>query len=66
MGTEINFILGKNGGQMPSSLGCRSIVVVERDTKYLQFTKFLKFDNFNSKARLGCLNGFMALTALYQ
>ena len=27
--------------------------------------KFLKFDNFNSKARLGCFNGFMAPIALY-
>ena len=25
--TEINFVLGKNGGYMPSSLGGRSIVV---------------------------------------
>ena len=26
----------------------------------------LKFDNFDSKARLSCLNGFMVLIALYQ
>ena len=28
MRTEINFVLGKNGGHGPSSLGGRSIVVV--------------------------------------
>ena len=27
MWMEINFLLGKNGGQMPSILGCRSIVI---------------------------------------
>ena len=26
--TEINYVLGKNGGRKPSGLGCRSIVVV--------------------------------------
>ena len=30
----------------------------------LQFAKFLKFDNFNSKAWLGCLNECMALIAI--
>ena len=30
------------------------------------FSKFLKFNNFNSKARLGCLNGLIALIASYQ
>ena len=28
--------------------------------------KILKFDNFNSKACLSCLNGFMMLIASYQ
>ena len=50
---------------MPSSLGGRSTVVV-RQMKILQFSKFLKFDNFNSKACLVCLNGFMVLIASYQ
>ena len=30
MWTEINFVLGKNGGYRPSSLGCRSIDVVRQ------------------------------------
>ena len=62
---------------MPSSLSGRLIVVVrqagkqtsrqaDRQMKYLQLTKYLKFDNFNSKAFLGCLNGFMAPIASYQ
>ena len=40
--TEINFALGKNRGQKPSDLGCRSMVVVMQvvsKTKYLQFMK---------------------------
>ena len=48
MWKEINFVLRKNGGHMPSSLGGRLIVEVRqtgRQTKYLQFTKFLKFNN---------------------
>ena len=28
--TEINFVLGKNGGHTPSSLGGRSIVVIRQ------------------------------------
>ena len=51
---------------MPSSLGSRSFIVVGRQTKILQLAKFLKFEDFNLKARLGCLNGFMALVALYE
>ena len=69
---EINFLLGKNGGQMPSILGCRSIVIgrqaggqAGRQTKSLQFTKVLKFENFNSKVCLGCLNEFMMPIASY-
>ena len=30
MRTEINFVLGKNGGYMPSSLGGRSFIVVRQ------------------------------------
>ena len=87
---RINFVLGKNGGCMPSSLGARSIVVIRhagtqacihvgryagRHTRthtrtqadeILAIYKILKFDNFNSKARLGCLNGFMVPIASYQ
>ena len=37
-----------------------------RQTKILQLAKILKFGNFNLKARLGCLNGFMVLVALYE
>ena len=37
-----------------------------RQTKILQLAKILKFGNFNIKAGLGCLNGFMALVALYE
>ena len=65
MRAEINFVLGKNEGYMPSSLGGRSFIVV-RQTKILQLAKILQFDNFNLKARLGCLNGFMALVASYE
>ena len=63
---EINFVLGKNGGYMPSSLGSRSFIVVRQAEKILQLAKILKFGNFNLKARLGCLNGFMALVASYE
>ena len=51
---------------MPSSLGGRSFIVVSKQMKILQLAKFLKFGNFNLKARLGFLNGFMALVALYE
>ena len=35
MAMEINFILGKNGGYIPSSLGGRLIVVVRQADEYL-------------------------------
>ena len=66
MRTEINFVLGKNGGYTPSSLGGRSFIVVRQADENLALAKFLKFGNFNEKARLGCLNGFMALVASYE
>ena len=66
MRTEINFILGKNGGHRPSSLGGRLILVVRQADKNLAVSKILKFGKLNLKARLGCLNGFMALMASYQ
>ena len=61
MRTEISFVPGKNGGYIarPSSLGCRSIVVVRQADDLLAVYKILTFDDFNSKARLGCLNVFM-------
>ena len=37
-----------------------------RQIKILQLEKVLKFGNFNLKAHLGCLNGFMVLIALFQ
>ena len=37
--TEINFILGKNGGYMASNLGGRSIVVVRQADEYLALSK---------------------------
>ena len=51
---------------MTSNLGSRSILVVRQANEILQLAKILKFGNFNFKARLGCLNGLMALIALYQ
>ena len=59
----------KNGGYMPNTLGGRLVVGQaggQVADKILQFAKFLKFDNFNSKAHLGCLNGFRVLIASYQ
>ena len=55
--TEITFMIVKAVGRLLWS---------GRQTKILQFAKFLKFDNFNSKACLGCLNEFMAPIAMYQ
>ena len=65
MRTEINFVPGKNGGYMPSSLGGRSIIVVRQADANLAVSKNFKFGDYNLKACLGCLNGFMALIALY-
>ena len=50
---------------MPSSLSSR-LIVVERQAGWqaneiLAVCKFLKLRNFNSKACLGCLNGFVML-----
>ena len=42
--TEINIVLGKNGGYMPSSLGSRLISVGRKAVRQI----FLRFDNFNS------------------
>ena len=36
---EINFVLGKNGGYMPSSLGGRSFIVVRQADKNLAVSK---------------------------
>ena len=39
---EINFVLGKNGGYMPSSFGGRSILVVRQADKNLAVSKNFK------------------------
>ena len=54
MQTEINFILGKNGGHRPSSLGGRLILVVRRADKNLAVSKNFKIRQikFKSKFRL--------------
>ena len=66
----MNFVLGMNGGHMPSSLGSRLIDVVRQAgwqaDKMLSVYNFLKFNDFNSKACLGCLNEFMVPIASYQ
>ena len=49
MQTETDFVMGKNGGYMPSSLGGRSFIVVRQGIKILQLAKILKFGNFNLK-----------------
>ena len=59
-------MLRKNGGHRPSSLGGRSIVVVSESDEMLAVLKNFKIQQFNSKACLSCLNGFMALIASYQ
>ena len=51
---------------MPSRLGGRSFIVVRQEDENLAVSKNLKSSNFNLKARLGCLNGFMALVASYE
>ena len=52
---------------MPSSLGNRLTVVVRQAGRQAdEMLAVLKFDNFNSKAHLGCLNGFMVPIASYQ
>ena len=49
---------------MPSGLGgIGRLLWSGRQMKILQLAKILKFGNFNLKARLGCLNGFMVLIA---
>ena len=40
--TEINFVLGKNGGYMPSSLGGRPFVVVRQADENLAVNKKFK------------------------
>ena len=44
---EINFVLGKNGGYIPSSLGSRSISVSSQAGRQAVRQKILEFDNFN-------------------
>ena len=60
MRAKLKFDLEKNGAHMPSIVWEVGQLLLGRQTIFLQFTKFLKFTNFNSEARLGCLNGFKA------
>ena len=46
--------------------GGRSFIVIRQADENLAVNKNLKFGNFNLKACLGCLNGFMALVASYE
>ena len=46
MRTEINFVLGKNGGSMPSSLGDRSIIVVRQADENRAVSKNFKIHQF--------------------
>ena len=39
---EINFVLGKNGGNMPSSLGGKSILIIMQADKNLAVSKNFK------------------------
>ena len=48
MRTEINFILGKNGGRRHSSLGCRLIVVVRQADELLAVYKIFKIRQLQS------------------
>ena len=41
-GTEIDFVLGNNGGYMPSSLGGRSFIVVRQADENLAVSKNFK------------------------
>ena len=58
---EINFILEKNRGHTPSSL-----VRGQARGRILAVYKILKFNNFNSKVYLGCMNGFIMLISSNQ
>ena len=51
---------------MPSSLGSRSFIVVRQADENLAVSKNFKIRNFNLKAHLCCLNGFMVLVASYE
>ena len=53
MWTEISFILGKNGGHMPSNLGSRLIVVVIQANETLEVYETFKISMLhNSKVTL--------------
>ena len=67
---EINFVLEKARGHMPSSqvrqyVDCCCQAFWQAG-KILAVYNFLKFNNCNSKAHLGCLNRFTVLIASYQ
>ena len=50
MWTEINFVQEKNGGHRPSSLGCRSTVVVSERDKMLAVFKKIKIKQLQFKS----------------
>ena len=65
--TKVNYILGKNGGHMPSSLAVGQLLwssieaARQAGKQILAVYKKFKIQTFNSKACLGCLEGFMVL-----
>ena len=54
LGSYVHVCAGRQAGRW----------VGRQANKNLAVSKMLKSCNFTSKARLGCLNGFMALVAL--
>ena len=51
MRTEINFILGRHGVYMPSSLGGRSFIVVRQADENLAVSKNFKIRQLQFKSR---------------
>ena len=47
---EINLALGKKGGDMPSSLGSRSISVGRQAVSEMKILQFDSFNSVNSKS----------------
>ena len=47
---EINFILGKNGGYMPNTIGGRSIVLVRQADENLAVSKKFKIQQLQFKS----------------
>ena len=70
MQMRISCDLRKNRSHIPSDLGDMYVGQVlwlsRKVDEFLAVQEFYKFDNYNSKAHLGCLNGFIMLITLYQ